>query len=56
MEAEFISSRLAQESMALFGTGDYESALAVLPAYDGAVKEFRRREKLIREDYSKKKG
>ena len=44
MEAELI---LASES--LFGTADYESALSVLPAYDGAVREFRRLEKQIRE-------
>lgn len=50
MEAEILSA-----SMSLFGTHDYESALAILPAYDGAVKEFRRQEKLIREKYEKRK-
>lgn len=50
MEAELTSA-----SLSLFGTEDYESALSILPAYDGAVKEFRRLEKLIREKYSERK-
>lgn len=50
MEAELI---LASQS--LFGTGDYESALSILPAYDGAVKEFRRLERQIREKYEDRK-
>ena len=50
MEQELISA-----SLSLFGTEDYESALSILPAYDGAVKEFREREKQIREKYSKGK-
>ncbi len=50
MEAELTSA-----SLSLFGTEDYESAIAILPAYDGAVKEFRRCEKLIREKYCKGK-
>lgn len=51
MESELISA-----SLSLFGTEDYESVLSILPAYDGAVKEFRRLEKLIREKYKNKKG
>lgn len=50
MEAELTSA-----SMSLFGTEDYESVLSILPAYDGAVKEFRRQERLIREKYQKGK-
>lgn len=50
MEAEIISA-----SLSLFGTEDYESALSVLPEYDGAVKEFRRQEKLIHEKYGERK-
>lgn len=50
MEAELTST-----SLSLFGTTDYESALSILPAYDGAVKEFRRQEKLIREKYNERK-
>lgn len=50
MEAELVSA-----SLSLFGTGDYASALSILPAYDGAVKEFKRLEKLIREKYDKRK-
>ena len=50
MEAK-ISAELAQEALRLFGTEDYESVLAVLPAYDGAVKEFRQRENVIRNKY-----
>lgn len=54
MEA-IISAELTQEALKLFGTEDYESVLAVLPAYDGAVKEFRQRERVIRQKYSKGK-
>lgn len=50
MEAE-----LASASLSLFGTADYESVLSILPAYDGAVKEFRQREQLIRQNYDKRK-
>lgn len=50
MEAE-----LAAASLDLFGTEDYGSVLSVLPAYDGAVKEFRQREKQIHEKYEKGK-
>lgn len=50
MEAE-----LSSVSLSVFGTPDYESALFILPAYDGAVKEFRRQEKVIREKYGKGK-
>lgn len=50
MEAEITSA-----SMSLFGTEDYESALSILPAYDGAVKEFKRQVKLILEKYGKGK-
>lgn len=50
MEQELISI-----SLSLFGTGDYESALSILPAYDGGVKEFRRQEKLIRQKYDRGK-
>lgn len=50
MEQELISA-----SMSLFGTGDYESVLSILPAYDGAVKEFRRVEEQIRKKYQKGK-
>ena len=50
MEAEIISA-----SMSLFGTDDYESALSILPAYDGAVKEFKRQMELIRKKYGKRK-
>jgi len=42
-------------SLALFGTEDYESALSILPAYDGAVKEFKRREAQIRKKYENRK-
>ena len=50
MEAELI---LASQS--IFGTGDYESVLSILPAYDGAVKEFRRLEKQIHKKYDDRK-
>lgn len=50
MEQELISV-----SLSLFGTADYDSALSVLPAYDGAVKEFRRMEKLIHQKYKNRK-
>lgn len=50
MEQELISA-----SLSLFGTKDYESALSVLPAYDGAVKEFRQQEREIRKKYQKGK-
>lgn len=50
METELILA-----SMSLFGTEDYKSVLAVLPAYDGSVKEFRRQEKLIYEKYDIRK-
>lgn len=49
MEQELISV-----SLSLFGTADYESALSILPAYDGAVKEFRRQQKLLDEKYNGK--
>lgn len=42
-------------SRSLFGTADYESVLSVLPPYDGAVKEFKRQEKRIREKYQHRK-
>lgn len=48
MEQEII-----QTSLALFGTADYESVLSILPAYDGAVKEFKRQEQQIRKKYNK---
>lgn len=50
MEAELISA-----SLSLFGTGDYESVLSILPSYDGAVREFRRLEKLIHEKYDRER-
>lgn len=50
MEQELISV-----SMFLFGTEDYESVLDILPAYDGAVKEFRRQEQQIHDKYLKGK-
>lgn len=49
MEAEILSA-----SLSIFGTEDYESALAILPAYDGAVKEFKKKEAQIRENYTRK--
>lgn len=49
MEAEILSA-----SLSIFGTEDYESALAILPAYDGAVKEFKRKEAQIRENHTRK--
>lgn len=52
---EIISTELTQEALRLFGTGDYMSVLAVLPAYDGAVKDFKQREQAIRKKYSKGK-
>ena len=52
---EIISAELTQEALRLFGTEDYDSVLAVLPAYDGAVKEFRQREQVIRKKYIKGK-
>lgn len=42
-----MEKELADLSLSLFGTADYESALSVLPAYDGAVKEFRAKEREI---------
>lgn len=50
MEQELISA-----SLSLFGTEDYESVLSILPAYDGAVKEFRRKEKEIHKKYEEGK-
>lgn len=50
-----MDAELRSAGMSLFGTEDYESALSILPAYDGAVREFRRREKLIRQKYSEGK-
>lgn len=50
METELISA-----SLSLFGTGDYNSVLSILPAYDGAVKEFRRLEMLIHKKYEERK-
>lgn len=50
MEAE-----LASVSLSLFGTADYESVLPILSSYDGAVREFKRQEKLIREKYKERK-
>ena len=32
---------LATLSLRIFGTADYSSVLAILPAYDGSVKQFR---------------
>ncbi len=51
-----MEQELNAASLALFGTEDYESALSVLPAYDGAVREFRRQEKQIHEKYERKDG
>lgn len=50
MEAELISA-----SMSFFGTPDYESALSVLPAYDGAVKGFLGKADEIRKKYGNRK-
>lgn len=46
-----MEQELHMASLALFGTEDYESILSILPAYDGAVKEFKRREQQIRTKY-----
>ena len=50
MEAELISV-----SISLFGTPDYESAISILPAYDGAVKEFLKKADSIRKKYNNRK-
>lgn len=50
METELISV-----SISLFGTPDYESAISILPAYDGAVKEFLKKADSIRKKYNNRK-
>ncbi len=50
-----MEQELLLASLSLFGTEDYESVLSILPAYDGAVKEFRRQEKLIYNKYNNRK-
>lgn len=50
MEAELISA-----SMSFFGTPDYESALSILPAYDGAVKGFLVKADEIHKKYDNRK-
>lgn len=50
-----VEQELISVSLSLFGTADYDSALSILPAYDGAVKEFRRMEKLIYQKYKNRK-
>ena len=50
MEKEIIAA-----SLSLFGTKDYKSILSILPAYDGAVREFQKKVKQIRRTYEKRK-
>ena len=38
-----LEQELSELGLELFGTADFESALAVLPPYDRAVKEFWKR-------------
>ena len=38
-----LEQKTIEISMEVFGTPDFESMLSVLPPYDGAVREFRRR-------------
>lgn len=37
-------------ALRIFGTTDYESVLAILPPYDGAVKQFLQEAKQITEE------
>ena len=54
----YMSTGLEQKtieiSMEVFGTPDFESMLSVLPPYDGAVREFRQRAAVVKENTARK--
>lgn len=45
-----LEQKTIEISMEVFGTPDFESMLSVLPPYDGAVREFRQRVAVCKED------
>ena len=49
-----LEQKTIEISMEVFGTPDFESMLSVLPPYDGAVREFRQRAAVYKEDTVRK--
>ena len=49
-----LEQKIIEISMEVFGTPDFESMLSVLPPYDGAVREFRQRTTVCKEDTVRK--
>ena len=50
-----LEQKIIEISMEVFGTPDFESMLSVLPPYDGAVREFRQRAAVCKEDSARKR-
>ena len=50
-----LEQKIIEISMEVFGTPDFESMLSVLPPYDGAVREFRQRAAVYKEDTVRKR-
>ena len=51
-----LEQKIIEISMEVFGTPDFESMLSVLPPYDGAVREFRQRAAVCKENTVSQKG
>ena len=49
-----LEQKIIEISMEVFGTPDFESMLSVLPPYDGAVREFRQRAAVVKENTVRK--
>lgn len=49
-----LEQKIIEISMEVFGTPDFESMLSVLPPYDGAVREFRQRAAVVKENTARK--
>lgn len=49
-----LEQKIIEISMEVFGTPDFESMLSVLPPYDGAVREFRQRAAVCKENTVRK--
>ena len=50
-----LEQKIIEISMEVFGTPDFESMLSVLPPYDGAVREFRQRAAVCKENTASQK-